>query len=83
MQQYSGKSVYKGIVQGPVTVIRRQSHHVNREEILDVGAEIERVGSAVKYARKQLQILHDKAVEEIGTAGAAIFEVHIMILEDE
>lgn len=45
--------------------------------------EIDRISKAVKCAQKQLQALHDKAADEIGASGAAIFEVYRMILEDK
>ena len=38
---------------------------------------------AVEAAKEQLGRLYDKAVQEVGEASAAIFEVHQMLLEDE
>ena len=83
MQYFQGKSVYKGIVMGPVTVLRKNDYQVKRTRIEDADAEILRVTGAVEAAKEQLGRLYDKAVQEVGEASAAIFEVHQMLLEDE
>lgn len=83
MQQYSGKSVYKGITMGPVAVLEKQDDLVRRRKIDDPEQEIERTGAACEQAKDQLGKLYDKAVKEVGEASAAIFEVHQMMLEDD
>ena len=83
MQYFQGKSVYKGIVMGPVAVLRKNDYQVKRTRIEDADAEILRVTGAVEAAKEQLGRLYDKAVQEVGEASAAIFEVHQMMLEDE
>lgn len=79
----SGKSVYKGIVMGPVVVLKKDDCLVKRTKIEDAEAEIARVSAAVEKSQAQLQELYEKAVDEVGEASAAIFEVHQMMLEDE
>ena len=83
MQYFQGKSVYKGIVMGPVAVLRKNDYQVKRTRIEDADAEILRVTGAVEAAKEQLGRLYNKAVQEVGEASAAIFEVHQMLLEDE
>ncbi len=83
MQCLKGKSVYKGIVKGPVVVLKQDEYQVRRKKIEDTEAEISRLEQAVDYAREQLQKLYEKAVVEVGEASAAIFEVHQMMMEDE
>lgn len=83
MLKLSGKSVYKGIVMGPVAVLKNNDHQVKRKKIEHAELEIERVEKALEAAKEQLQKLYDKAVKEVGEASAAIFEVHQMMLEDE
>lgn len=83
MQSFFGKAVYKGIVVGPVAVLRKSDSQVRREKIEDTDTEIKRVEQAGEQAKEQLQKLYDKAVKEVGEASAAIFEVHQMMLEDE
>lgn len=83
MQCFQGKSVYKGIVMGPVAVLKKNDYQVKRARIEDPEAEVKRVKEAVEVSKKQLGRLYDKAVREVGEASAAIFEVHQMMLEDE
>lgn len=83
MQQYSGKSVFKGITMGPVAVLEKQDDLVRRRKIDDPEQEIERTGAACEQAKDQLGKLYDKAVKEVGETSAAIFEVHQMMLEDD
>ena len=83
MQYFQGKSVYKGIVMGPVAVLKKNDYQVKRARIEDPEAEVKRVKEAVEVSKNQLGRLYDKAVREVGEASAAIFEVHQMMLEDE
>ena len=83
MQCFQGKSVYKGIVLGPVVVLRKNDYQVKRAKTEDPEAEIGRVQKAIDNSKEQLQKLYDKALKEVGEASAAIFEVHQMMLEDD
>lgn len=83
MQSYQGKSVYKGIAMGPVVVLKKNDYQIKRTRIEDPEAEIKRVDEALEKSKEQLQKLYDKAVQEVGEASAAIFEVHQMMLEDD
>ncbi len=83
MQCFQGKSVYKGIVMGPVVVLKKNDYQVKRKKVEDADTEIMRVTQAIELAREQLQKLYDKAIVEVGEASAAIFEVHQMMLEDD
>ena len=83
MQCFQGKSVYKGIAMGPVVILKKNDYQVKRTRIEDPEAEIKRVDEALEKSKEQLQKLYDKAVQEVGEASAAIFEVHQMMLEDD
>lgn len=83
MGKFSGKSVYKGIVLGPIVVLKKNDYQVRRTKIEDADAELKRVEAAVEASNEQLQKLYDKAVVEVGEANAAIIEVQQMMLEDE
>ena len=83
MRSYQGKSVYKGLAMGPVVVLKKNDYQVKRTRIEDPEAEIKRVDEALEKSKEQLQKLYDKAVQEVGEASAAIFEVHQMMLEDD
>lgn len=83
MQCLKGKSVYKGIVLGKISVLKKDDYIVKRTKVDDPEKEIARVKKAVEESQAQLQVLYDKAVKEVGEASAAIFEVHQMMLEDD
>ena len=83
MQYLKGKSVYKGIVLGKISVLKKDDYVVKRTKINDPEKEMERVKKAVLESQEQLQKLYEKAVKEVGEASAAIFEVHQMMLEDD
>ena len=83
MLKLQGKAVYKGIVEGPVFVLKKKDQQVKRIRIRDADDETVRFENAKKKAGIQLQELYDKAVKEVGEASAAIFEVHQMMLEVE
>ncbi len=83
MLRLSGKAVYKGIAAGTAVILRKNDEQVKRRKIDDADAEIRRFLQAGKESALQLQVLYDKAVKEVGEAGAAVFKVHQMMLKDE
>ncbi len=83
MRRFQGKSVYKGIVMGPAVVVGKNDRQVSCKKIEDITKELVRLQQAVECSGQQLQNLYDRAIAEIGKAGAAIFEVHQMMLEDK
>lgn len=83
MNVLTGKSVYKGIVMGPVVVLKKDDCLVKRVKISDAEAEIARIGEAIEASKGQLQELYEKALGEVGETTAMIFAVHQMMLEDE
>ena len=83
MERLKGKSVYKGIALGKISVLKKDDYVVKRVKVENSEAEIERVAQAREKAKEQLQKLYDKAVKEVGEASAAIFEVHQMMLDDD
>lgn len=83
MLRLSGKAVYKGIAVGTAVILRKNDEQVKRRKIDDADAEIRRFLQAGKESALQLQVLYDKAVKEVGEAGASVFKVHQMMLKDE
>lgn len=83
MTEYIGKSVYKGTAIGEIRVLKKKDSVVKRVHIDDVEAEVARLEDAKQQTLSQLQSLYEKALQEVGEANAAIFEVHQMMLEDE
>ena len=82
MKVLEGKSVFSGIAIGKISIFQKADTSVKRIHVEDVEAEVSRVDEAKATALAQLQKLYDKAVQEVGESGAAIFEVHQMMMED-
>ena len=78
----SGKSVFGGVAIGKIAFYKRQEKQVRRYRVEDTEAEVARFEDAQETAIAQLGKLYDKAMEDVGEANAAIFEVHQMMLMD-
>lgn len=83
MNIYKGKSVYKGIAIGKLQIYQKKDLPVKRVHVKDAEAEIRRFRQALQTAIGQLQGLYKASRDAIGTAGAAIFETHKMMLQDD
>ncbi len=83
MEQFTGKSIFKGTAIGRILFYSKNQQQVKRSKVEDVEAEVARYEAAKAKAIEQLGKLHDKAVAEVGEANAMIFEVHAMMLEDD
>lgn len=83
MLKYQGKCVYGAVALGKVSVFNRQAVSVKREKIHDTEAELKRLENAKSMAIKQLKEIYEKALREVGEDNAAIFEIHMMMVEDE
>lgn len=82
MQVYSGKSVFRGIAIGKISVYRKNEQQVKRVRTEDTKGELVRYEVAKAAAVEQLQELYQKALKEVGEANAAIFEIQQMMLDD-
>lgn len=82
MEKQTGKKIYNGIAIGKILFYSNEKKQVIRKQVSDVEAEIQRFEEARNEAEKQLNILYEKALKEVGEADAQIFEVHGMMLED-
>lgn len=83
MKKFSGKGVYSAVAIGKISVFRKRDVSVTRTHITDAAAELERVEQAKQKAAGQLQAIYDKALREVGETNAQIFEIHMMMLDDE
>lgn len=83
MLKYSGKGVYGAIAVGRISVFKRQDVQVKRTKIESADAEISRLETAKEAAIAQLQEIYEKALKEVGEANAQIFEIHMMMVEDD
>ena len=82
MQGYSGKSVFGGIAIGKISVYKKNEQQVKRVRTEDTKGELARYEAAKAAAVEQLQELYQKALQEVGEANAAIFEIHQKMLYD-
>lgn len=80
---YQGKSVYSSVAIGKISLFKKADTEVKRVEITDVEAEKARVDAARDAAIEQLGVIYEKALKEVGEDSAQVFEVHMMMLEDE
>ena len=83
MLTYQGKGVYGAVAIGKISVFKRQDVQVRREKIEDTEGELKRLEAAKAAAIEQLGEIYEKALKEVGEANAAIFEIHMMMVEDE
>ena len=83
MKKFSGKGVYSAVAIGKISVFRKRDVSVTRTHITDSAAELGRVEQAKQKAAEQLRAIYDKALKEVGETNAQIFEIHMMMLEDE
>lgn len=83
MIKFTGKGVYGAVAVGKISVFERQGKRVKRIRISDPEAEILRLEAAKAKALEQLGQIYDKALTEVGQANAQIFEIHMMMVEDE
>jgi phosphotransferase system enzyme I (PtsI) len=77
-----GKSVFGGVAIGKLSFYKRRQHTIKRSHVDDTAAEVQRFETARQAAMQELKQLYDKAMEEVGEANAAIFDIHQMMLED-
>ncbi len=83
MKEYIGKEIFNGIAIGKIKFYAKQQKKIVRKKIENSQQEFERYEAARAEAIKQLEALYEKALKQVGEAGAEIFQVHSMMLQDE
>ena len=81
----SGIPASPGIIFGNALVLKEEQIVLDTQKITDeqIDAEIARFYEGRKAAVEQLSSIRDRALASLGEEKAAIFEGHLMILEDE
>ena len=83
MKKFTGKGVYGAVAMGKISVFQKQDTLIQRTSVKDTEAEKARVEAAKAAAAEQLQAIYEKALKEVGETNAQIFEIHMMMLEDD
>ena len=83
MTTFTGKGVYGAVALGKVSVFKRRETTVKMLHVDDTEAEKARLAAAKEAAIAQLQEIYDKALKEVGEANAQIFEIHMMMIDDD
>ena len=83
MRKFKGKGVYGAVAAGIVSVFKRNDVQVKRIKTDNAEAEIARLEAAKEKAYAQLGEIYEKALREVGEANAQIFEIHMMMIEDD
>ena len=83
MKQFTGKGVYGAVAMGKISLFKKQDTVIQRTSVTDTEAEKARVEEAKAAASEQLQAIYEKALKEVGETNAQIFEIHMMMLEDD
>ena len=82
MEKCAGKSIFRKVAIGKIFFYEKNTAVVKRTKIEDAKTELDRFEHAKETAKAQLQNLYEKALQEVGDSGAAIFEVHMMMIDD-
>lgn len=83
MIKFCGKGVYGAVAIGKISVFKRSELAVHRTHITDKEAEKARLKKAKEKAVGQLRQIYEKALKEVGETNAKIFEIHMMMIDDE
>jgi phosphoenolpyruvate-protein phosphotransferase (PTS system enzyme I) len=82
MRTIRGVSASRGIATGPAFQFHKTDLEFDRCTITDCNAELDRFQRAVTQAKSELGEIQAKAEAESGAEEAAVFEAHVMMLED-
>ncbi len=83
MDVFSGKGVYGAVAKGKISVLKKENVTIKRVHTENSEAEKERVIAAKTASLQQLQNIYEKALKEVGETNAQIFEIHMMMIEDD
>ena len=83
MNTFYGKSVYDGIAIGRLQFWTKENSEIKKYCIPDTKIEYSRFQTALREAIRQIDVLKEKATDEVGEENAEIFEIHKLMLEDK
>ena len=77
-----GIAASKGYAIGKVFIYEEKEIIINDEKVTDTSNEINKLQEAVNLCREQLEKIKLKTIENVGEDEAAVFEAHMLILDD-
>lgn len=83
MTKYIGKGIYDAVAIGKISLFKRKKVKIESVKVADKEAELNRFEKAKQSALAQLEEIYNNALEEAGEENALIFEIHMMMIEDE
>ena len=82
MLQLKGIAASQGISFAKAYVFVEPDLSVKEVKIEDVAAEVKRFEDAIEASKKELTIIKENALASLGADKAAVFEAHLLILDD-
>lgn len=82
IQTYQGKGVYNAVAVGRIALFRKEDPVVKCVHVAETEREKARFEQARALAVRQLKEIYEETLRKAGAAGAAVFEMHQMLLED-
>lgn len=79
---YTGTSASPGIALGKALIYEQEELVIENKEINSVEEENNRFDKALEISKQELEAIKEKALKELGEDKAAIFEAHLMVLDD-
>ncbi len=80
-----GTPATSGIAMGPAVVMETYDdlHYIIEEKSDNAAAEKRRLQRAFREAQKEIEVLRTRVHERLGAEDATIFNIHLMMLEDQ
>lgn len=83
MKKIQGIAASDGIVLGRISIFYREKCSVSKRYTADIEAEQERLSEALSRAVNEMVELYRRSLKQLGEKNSAIFQIHIMMLQDE
>lgn len=83
MIKFIGKGVCGAVAIGKILLFKRNNIKIESVKVDDKEYELNRFEKAKQSALVQLEEIYNKALAEAGEDNAQIFEIHMMMIEDE
>lgn len=71
-----------GVAIGPVFIWEDKVPHIEKREIEDDQAELNKVNEAVKQSKAQLKKIQERARKSLGESEAQVFDAHLLLMDD-